>query len=82
MIRTQIQLSEAQMRALRRLAAARERSLAELVREGVDLLLRSSGGVDPEERKNRALAAAGRFRSGTADLSSEHDRYLAEAYKE
>lgn len=33
-----------------------------------------------EARNQRALQAAGRFHSGTADLSTEHDRYLLEAY--
>jgi predicted DNA-binding protein len=33
-----------------------------------------------EERRRRALAAAGRFRSGVSDLSSKHDRYLEEEY--
>jgi hypothetical protein len=36
--------------------------------------------TDPAERRRRAIAAAGRFRSGAADLSSAHDRYLAEAF--
>jgi hypothetical protein len=34
------------------------------------------------ERRRRAIAAAGRFRSGAADLSSNHDRYLEEAFAE
>jgi hypothetical protein len=38
--------------------------------------------TDPAERRRRALAAAGRFHSGTADLSSDHDRYLDEAFAE
>jgi len=36
--------------------------------------------TDPEERRKRALAASGRFRSGLSDLSADHDRYLADAY--
>ena len=38
--------------------------------------------VDPAERRRRAIAAAGRFHSGAADLSSGHDRYLDEAFAE
>lgn len=38
--------------------------------------------TDPAERRRRAIAAAGRFRSGSADLSSNHDRYLEEAFDE
>jgi metal-responsive CopG/Arc/MetJ family transcriptional regulator len=33
-----------------------------------------------EERRQRAVAAAGRFRSGISDLSSKHDKYLEGAY--
>lgn len=36
--------------------------------------------TDKAERRRRALAAVGRFRSGVADLSTEHDKYLEEAY--
>lgn len=38
--------------------------------------------TDESERRRRAIAAAGQFRSGVADLSSDHDRYLAESYAE
>ena len=38
--------------------------------------------TDQAERRRRALAAAGKFRSGMADLSSNHDRYLEEALGE
>jgi predicted DNA-binding ribbon-helix-helix protein len=80
MIRTQIQLSEKQAKALKDLAARRNVSVAELIRQAVDEQLRAAGTIDPEERKRRALAAAGRFHSGLTDLSTEHDRYLAEAF--
>lgn len=36
--------------------------------------------TDAAERRRRAIAAAGRFRSGAPDLSAGHDRYLEEAY--
>ena len=36
--------------------------------------------TDMAERRRRAIAAAGRFRSGVTDLSTEHDKYLDEAY--
>lgn len=80
MIRTQVQLTEAQARALKRLAADRGVPVALLIREGVDLLVRTAGAMDDEERRRRAIAAAGRFRSGRPDLASEHDRYLRDAY--
>ena len=36
--------------------------------------------VDLEERRRRAIAAVGRFRSGIPDLSSNHDKYLEDSY--
>ncbi len=81
MIRTQIQLSEKQMQTLKTLAARRNVSVAELVRQGIDLLLHSTGEADPAEQQRRALALAGRFRSDVTDLALEHDHYLAEAYQ-
>jgi len=81
MIRTQIQLTEEQVRALRNLAAARRISVAELIRQGVDTLIRASGDVDIVERRRRAIAAASRFHSGVSDISTTHDEHLAEAFR-
>ncbi|MBM3284318.1 MAG: CopG family transcriptional regulator [Candidatus Aminicenantes bacterium] len=36
--------------------------------------------ANQQERRRRAIAAAGRFCSGVADLSLNHDRYLEDAY--
>ncbi len=80
MVRTQIQLTEEQSRALKRLSAQRDVSVAELIRQGINLYLRSCGTISQEERRQRAIKAAGQFRSGQADLSEKHDAYLAEAY--
>jgi len=81
MTRTQVQLTEEQVEALRRLSAAEGRSIAYLVREGVEILLRSRiTRRDPKEIKARALAAAGKFHSGLKDLSKNHDKYLAEDF--
>jgi len=66
---------------LKRLASERGVSVAELVRQSVDLFARSAGAVDDQEQRRRALAIAGRFRSGRKDLAAEHDRYLHEAYQ-
>jgi hypothetical protein len=63
------------------LASRRQVSMAELVRQSVDYLIRSLSDTDLETRRKRAIAAAGRFRSGCPDLSTEHDQYLAEAYQ-
>jgi len=81
MIRTQIQLTEEQSRALKALAAARRSSVAEVIRQSVDELIRKTAGTDVAERRRRAIAAAGRFRSGQTDISVNHDNYLVEAYQ-
>jgi site-specific recombinase len=79
MIRTQIQLTEDQAKALKRLAATRRVSIAELIRQGVDTVLRSNAGIDLDEKRRRAIEAVGKFRSGQRDISEKHDNYLAEA---
>ena len=80
MIRTQIQLTEAQSKALKTMAMQKKVSVAELIRQGIDFYLRTCGTVSQEERRQRALKAVGRFRSGQTDLSEKHDGYLAEVY--
>lgn len=80
MIRTQIQLEERQFAALKTKAVADGVSVAELVRRGVEVVINSSGHSASEERIHRAIEAAGRFRSGSKDLSTEHDKHLMEAF--
>ncbi len=79
MLRTQIQLTEAQAEALKRLAATRHLSVAELIRQAVDRMIKSTVFVDMEERRKRAIEAAGRFSSKLKDLSEKHDEYFVEA---
>jgi hypothetical protein len=80
MVRTQIQLTEEQSRTLKQIAARRKVSLAELIRQGIDFYLKAGGTANQEQRRQRAIEAAGRFRSGQTDLSEKHDAYLAEVY--
>lgn len=80
MIRTQIQLTDEQARALREVAARESLSIAEVVRRGVETVLRERHVASEEEIRRRAVAAAGRFHSGGHDLAVEHDRELAEAF--
>ena len=82
MVRTQIQLTEEQSHALKLLAARRGVSVAELIRQSVDSFIHLSDGLDDRERRRRAIAAAGKFRSGQDDIAANHDHYLAEAYAE
>ncbi len=82
MVRTQIQLTEDQARHVKRIAAERRVSMATVIRQGVDLLLRSAEtAVSDDERADRAISAAGRFRSGGGDGAVGHDRYLRDAYR-
>ena len=81
MVRTQIQLTEAQSKALKEMSAQRDVSMAELIRQGIDFYLRACGTISPEERRQRAIKAAGQFHSGQTDLSEKHDAYLAEVYE-
>ena len=80
MIRTQIQLTETQARALKAQARIEERSMAELVRESVAEYLARRGAPDLRELARRARGLEGRFRSGCPDLAEEHDRYLDDGF--
>jgi len=82
MVRTQIQLTEQQARAVKAIAAAQGISVAEAIRRAIDTLTRSHSAVDTEERRRRALGIVGKFRSGKRDVSKRHDAYLTEAYDE
>ena len=82
MVRTQIQLTEAQARRLR-LAARREGiSLAEAIRRLVE-----RGLADEEAGRSRLYARAAevvgqyRDRRGAKDVAEEHDAYLDEAFE-
>ena len=80
MIRTQIQLTEAQAQALKVQARREERSMAELVRECVAEYLTRRRTPDVQELARRARGLKGRFRSGVADLAEAHDRHLDDAF--
>jgi hypothetical protein len=81
MVRTQIQLSERQSKLLKRLAAERDESIAEVIRQAIDMYVGASDKPQPEELKRRAIAAVGKFRSGKRDISAKHDKYLAEDFR-
>ena len=79
MVRTQIQLTEEQVKALRKIAMTSHLSVAELIRRAVDTMIKSRVTVDPDERLKRALEVVGKFSSGKRDISRKHDAYLADA---
>ena len=81
MIRSQVQLTEEQMRALRRRAAAEGISVAAVIRACVD----SGLEVRPASRGSlyaKAMELTGSLHDvgAATDLSSEHDRYLSDAF--
>jgi len=81
MVRVWIQLTEAQLKALRACAAAEGRSVADLIRMSVDEALRRRLPTPSRpEQHQRALRFIGQFRSAPADLARRHDVYLAQAY--
>ncbi len=77
--RTQISLTEEQARRLRALAKRRRTSMAALIRDAVDRAYPPPGR--PDGRWEKALGAVGGFRSGSSDVSLEHDRELGEAFR-
>jgi hypothetical protein len=90
MIRTMVQLTEEQLKALKELAKARKTSVASLVRESVEqyvtTVMRES---DLEEKRRRALEFIkyieehpDEFRDieGKTDVARNHDKYLDEIY--
>jgi len=73
MKRMQIQLTEAQVRALGERASATHQPVAAVIREAVDALIATD---KRHMRHERALAAIGGFHSGLGDLAERHDDYL------
>ena len=82
MIRTQIQLPEEQVAWLKKMAVAQHKSMAEIIRQAVDFFAKAKQGEGEEQRRRRAMTAAGRFRSGVRDLAASHDSYLTEIFGE
>jgi len=80
MLRTQIQLPEEQVAMLKKMAAADNKSMAEIIRQSVDYFAKSKSLDADVQRRKRAIGATGRFRSGIKNLSASHDDCLAEAF--
>jgi hypothetical protein len=81
MVRTQVQLTEKQIRRLRSIAGERGVSFSEALRQCLDAAL-APGAPERKELYARAASMVGAFtdRDGATDVSSEHDRYLSEAF--
>jgi len=84
MIRTQILLTEEQHKLLKSISREKSISMAQTVRECVTYYTANISDqvvISEEEKYNIALNAAGRFKSGIKDLSSNHDLYLREDFE-
>lgn len=83
MIRTQIQLTEAQHKFLREKAVEYNVSMAELVRQGVELLAQRDQKPSRDELQRQALSIKTYDDiDGATDVSINHDQYLAKIYAE
>jgi hypothetical protein len=90
MVRTMIQLTEEQMKALKALAKARKTSVAKLVRESVaQYIVTAPAELSYEEKRKRALEFIRKIETGEiqfhdiegkTDVARNHDKYLAEIY--
>ena len=81
MRRTQVQLTDEQLRRLRELAERQGRSVAEVIRESVESYLAQTH-ADREAMYERARSIAGAFSSGLPDVAQNHDEYFAKAIEE
>ncbi|GAB4418666.1 MAG: hypothetical protein OHK0021_23770 [Bryobacter sp.] len=78
--RTQVQLTEEQIRALRLLSASTGQSTSELVRQSVDRMLAVQPPRSYEERLAQANRLVGAYSSEETDIAINHDKYLAEDF--
>ncbi len=78
MVRTQIQLTDEQSRILKAMALEKGISVAELIRRCIEDYIQSASQLTSNERRQRALSIVGQFVAEETDLSTDHDRYLAE----
>ena len=74
MTRLQVLLTEEQDRRLKELAQKRKTSKANLVREGIELVLQQKRDGTPDPLLD-LIGQAGRI--GQSDVSRRHDEYLA-----
>lgn len=78
MIRKQVQFTDRQAARIQREARRRGVSQSAVIRDALDKGLGAGTSGPTDEQWERALAVAGKFRSGLPDLSVEHDRYFAD----
>lgn len=88
MVRVMVQLTEEQVKTLKKMARVRKASVASLVRESVTLYVDASK-VNPQmdEKRRRALEGLEKIKKahfkdieGKTDVAKNHDKYLNEIY--
>ncbi len=79
MVRTQIQLSEDEAAAVKRLATSRGVSMAAVIRAAVDRYVERESEESLASKWARSMAAVGSLQSGITDLSQRHDDEFADA---
>ncbi len=79
MVRTQIQLTENQVRKLRELSLSSNESVASLIRNAIDRFL-ETGKPNRGAQYRQAMSLAGKYKTDQYDTAVEHDRYLKEAF--
>jgi hypothetical protein len=77
MIRTQIQLEEADFERLKREAARRSCSVSAFVRDSVKAALFES---ERSAAAHSVMELAGKYNSGRGDLAENHDAYLGDGW--
>lgn len=77
MIRTQIQLDEADFERLKRAAGRHGCSVSAFVRESVKQKLAES---ETNAGQGSLMELAGKYRSGRSDLAENHDAYLNDGW--
>jgi hypothetical protein len=80
MVRTQIQLTAEQSKRLKKVAARRGISVAEVIRRSIDTTLATDDLPDMEKIRSNARSIFGKYQDKATDVSSNHDKYLSEAF--
>ncbi len=79
MVRTQIQLTEEQIRKIKELSLSSHESVAALIRKAVDQFF-VTGKPDRSTLYRQAGSIVGKYKTELSDISVDHDRYLEEAF--
>jgi hypothetical protein len=80
MNRTQIQLTEKQHKLLREISKDSGEPIAALIRRAVDQFLLTRR-PDRHYLYQQAQAVVGKYEAGIPDVSTDHDRYLEDAFR-